>query len=66
MITIKIKQQHLSKALPTKAICVLVCLAYTGIIALLCFWLSPVADNVREYFTGCIQGVTSKLNSGGW
>ncbi|MEP6712263.1 MAG: hypothetical protein ABJA37_07605 [Ferruginibacter sp.] len=66
MTTIKIKQQHLSKALQTRAICILVCLAYTCIIALLCFWLSPVADSVREYFTGCLQGVTSKLNVGGW
>ena len=66
MTTLKIQQQYLSKALSTQAICVLVCLTYTGIIALLCFWLSPVADSVGEYFTGCLQGVTSKLNVSSW
>ncbi|MEP6926629.1 MAG: hypothetical protein ABI834_03280 [Ginsengibacter sp.] len=66
MITINTKHQHLSKALPTQAICVLVCLAFTGIVALLFFWLSPVAVSVNEYFTGCLQGVTSKLNLGRW
>lgn len=66
MIKIKTKRQHFLRALPTQAICVLVCLTYTAIIALFFFWLSPVADSVREYFTGCLQGVTSKLYAGSW
>ena len=64
MIHIKIKPQNFLKALPTQAICVLVCLAYTGILALLFFWLLPVASSVGEYLTGSLHGVIVKTNVG--
>ena len=66
MNIIKIKQQYLLKALPTPALCVLVCLTYTAIVALFFILLPPFADGFKEYFTGSLQGVTSKLNIGSW